>query len=57
MDNGGWSWSNVLLVCICFPWAVALLLDQAGLLDPALDAFFLALEGIAKGIGLIVGGL
>jgi hypothetical protein len=56
-DDGGFSLSNTILVVICFPWAVAVLLDQAGLFVPALDTFFALLEAMAKAIGQIVGGL
>ena len=35
-DEGRLSLGNVILVCIGFPWAVLLLLDQVGLLDALL---------------------
>ena len=35
-DNGRLSLGNMILVCIGFPWAVAVLLDQMGLLDALL---------------------
>jgi hypothetical protein len=56
-DDGRLSLGNLILVCIGFPWAVAVVLDQAGLFVPALDAFFVLLEILAKSIGQIVGGL
>ena len=56
-DDGRLSLGNLILVCIGFPWAVAVLLDQVGLLAPALDVFFFGLEMLAKSIGQIVGGL
>jgi hypothetical protein len=37
-DEGRLSLGNMVLVCIGFPWAVAVLLDQVGLLDPILRA-------------------
>jgi hypothetical protein len=37
-DEGRLSLGNMVLVCIGFPWAVAVLLDQMGLLDPILRA-------------------
>jgi hypothetical protein len=56
-DNGRLSLGNIILFAIGFPWAVAVLLDQVGLFDPALDVFFFGLEMLAKSIGRIVGGL
>ena len=35
-ENGRLSLGNRVLVCIGFPWAVLLLLDQIGLLDALL---------------------
>ena len=35
-DEGRLSLGNVVLVAIGFPWAVAVLLDQVGLLDALL---------------------
>ena len=37
-DDGRLSLGNLILVCIGFPWAVAVLLDQVGLLDALLRA-------------------
>ena len=56
-DDGRLSLGNIILFAIGFPWAVAVLLDQVGLFDPALDVFFFGLEMLAKSIGRIVGGL
>jgi len=60
-DNDNWqpwmTFGNLVLIAIGFPWAVAVLLDQAGLFVPALDTFVALLEVLAKSIGRIVGGL
>jgi len=56
-DNGRLSLGNIILFAIGFPWAVAVLLDQAGLFVPALDTFVALLEVLAQDIGQIVGGL
>jgi hypothetical protein len=37
-DEGRLSLGNMILVCIGFPWAVLLLLDQLGLLEAMLRA-------------------
>ena len=37
-DEGLLSLGNVVLVCLGFPWAVLLVLDQVGLLEALLRA-------------------